>query len=140
MSNQASALSGTRPGKDHNGPAYILVVDDNHIVTRTLSSLLRHAGHQAVVFHSGLPALQFAQKHGPVAAIIDIHLPDISGLVVTQRLRDYFGPARPILIISGDTSMEDLNSLAHVGATYFFAKPLKAPQLVQRLNELLIHP
>jgi FixJ family two-component response regulator len=50
-------------------------------------------------------------------------------------LRDLLGPDVPIIVLSGDTSMPMLNSLPHVGATYFFSKPVNAQQLVERLNE-----
>ena len=62
-------------------------------------------------------------------------MPDISGLVVSQKLREMLGPDVPIIVLSGDTSMQMLNSLPHVGATYFFSKPVNASQLVERMRE-----
>ena len=67
--------------------------------------------------------------------MIDIHLPDISGLVLSTKLREKYGPDLPIIIVSGDTSMEMIRSLPHVGATYFFPKPINAEYLLERLRE-----
>ena len=49
--------------------------------------------------------------------------------------REILGPDTPIIVLSGDTSMPTLNSLPHVGATYFFSKPVNAAHLLERLKE-----
>ena len=119
----------------------ILVVDDNRMVTRALSSLIREAGYAPFACHCGADALAFARGDTfPAAAVIDIHLPDINGLILSQKLRDRFGPDVPIIVVSGDTSMETIKSLPHVGATYFFPKPVNANALMQRLKELIESP
>jgi DNA-binding response OmpR family regulator len=113
----------------------VLIVDDNHLITKALSTLLTRAGYAITTFDNGLGALRYAAGNRPDAAIVDVHLPDISGLVLTQRLRDLLGPQTPLIVLSGDTSMETINSLQHVGATYFFPKPVQAARLVERLRE-----
>lgn len=118
-------------------PASILIVDDNPLTANALETLLTSVALPIAVSHRGGDALTFAQRHQCAAAVVDIHLPDISGLVVSQKLRERFGPEVPIIILSGDTSMETLNSLPHVGATYFFSKPVNSSQLLGRLKECL---
>jgi CheY-like chemotaxis protein len=113
----------------------ILIIDDSHLITKALRAILARAGFSVQSFNAGLEALRHAADTPPDAAIIDVHLPDISGLVLTQRLRDLLGPQVPLIILSGDTSMETINSLSHVGATYFFPKPVQGAQLVARLRE-----
>jgi DNA-binding response OmpR family regulator len=115
----------------------ILIVDDNVNVTRALVGLVQKAGYIAVGCHSGNDALASIETNTPAAAVIDVHLPDISGLIVAQKLRDRLGPTVPIIIVSGDTSMETLNSLSHVGATYFYSKPVSSASLIKHLNTLL---
>jgi CheY-like chemotaxis protein len=124
-----------------NGQRNILIVEDSPGVARSLASLLKKAGYQAEICLRGQEALdRVQQKPAPDAALVDIHLPDISGLVLSQQLRERLGPGAPIIIVSGDTSMENLNSLPQVGATYFFSKPLKSSLLLERLEELLNAP
>jgi DNA-binding response OmpR family regulator len=118
----------------------ILIVDDSHLITHALRLFLIKAGFSVSAFNTGLAALRHASEQRPDAAIIDIHLPDISGLVLTQRLRDLLGPQTPLVILSGDTSMETINSLPHVGATYFFPKPVQGTQLVEKLRQWTEHP
>lgn len=115
----------------------VLVVDDNPTVAHALGGLLQAAGYAPAIFTTGHDALRYAQTHRLAAAVIDIHLPDISGLILSSGLRQQLGPHRPIIVVSGDSSMENLNSLTHVGVTCFFSKPVRASQLVQRLGELL---
>ena len=116
--------------------ATVLVVDDNEAVARSLTRVLQREGYQVATFHTGLEALSYAKTMTPAAAVVDIHLPDISGLVLSSKLRDLLGPTRPIIILSGDTSMENLKTLPHVGATYFLSKPLNSTHLLDQLKAL----
>jgi DNA-binding response OmpR family regulator len=114
----------------------ILVVDDNEAVAHSLAKLLGTAGFAADVFHRGVSALDHAQRNAPpAAAVVDIHLPDISGLILSRKLREQFGPEVPIIVLSGDTSMETLNSLSHVRATYFLSKPRTTQLLLEQLRD-----
>lgn len=116
----------------------VLVVDDNESVTRALTSILKRSGYCVRAYQHGLKALDYAQAHADiVAAVVDVHLPDISGLIVAKALRETLAPGTPIIVVSGDTSMENLNALHHVGASYFFSKPLQPQQLLTRLREWL---
>jgi DNA-binding response OmpR family regulator len=118
----------------------VLVVDDNQPTARALATLLNAANYDAAVSYRGGDALERAREGPFAAAIVDIHLPDISGLVVSQKLRELFGPDVPIIVLSGDTSMQMLNSLSHVGATYFFSKPVNSQYLIERMREWVPQP
>ena len=121
----------------------ILIVDDSQPTARALAALLGGAGYATATAFRGADALDRARAAADdgaavppfAAAIVDIHLPDISGLVVSQKLREILGPQIPILILSGDTSMQMLNSLPHVGATYFFSKPVNSTFLLEQLKQ-----
>jgi DNA-binding response OmpR family regulator len=118
----------------------VLVVDDSEPTARALATLLNAANYDATVSYRGGDAVEQARSLPFAAAIVDIHLPDISGLVVSQKLRELLGPEVPIIVLSGDTSMQMLNSLPHVGATYFFSKPVNSHQLIDRLREWVPQP
>jgi len=118
-------------------PPTVLIVDDHQSVTRALAHLFTKNGFIPAAFNTAADALKFVESHSPAAAVIDIHLPDLSGLVLSQRLRQRLGDQVPIIILSGDPSLANLNSLTHVGATHFFSKPVKWSMLLERLKELL---
>lgn len=118
----------------------VLVVEDNELMARSLAKVLEREGYRPAVFHTGGAALDFVAANTPAVAVIDVHLPDISGLVLSQKLRERFGPETPIVVLSGDTSMETLNSLRHVGATYFLSKPVNTAHLLEQLREWVQDP
>jgi CheY-like chemotaxis protein len=114
----------------------ILVVDDDPVVIRAMSFLMTRAGFRPLVSRTGADALKKADIH-IAAAVIDIHLPDINGLTLSHELRERLGPKVPIVILSGDNSIETLRALPEAGATSFFAKPVNAARLIEHLNEWL---
>jgi two-component system cell cycle response regulator DivK len=124
------------PDAASQGPA-ILIVDDSKATARGLGGLFRTGGYRPTTFHEGLAAIAWAREHRPSGAIIDVHLPDISGLILSQQLRELLGPTAPIVVLSGDASMEVLNALPHVGATYFFQKPVNGSMLLKHFHGLL---
>ena len=129
----------TQDATEPSGPAAqprILIIDDSPPTASALASLLRRADYQTAVAHRGYEGIEHARAGSFAAAVVDIHLPDLSGLVVSQKLREILGPGTPIIVLSGDTSMTTLNSLPHVGATYFFSKPVNVLHLLERLKEL----
>jgi two-component system sensor histidine kinase RpfC len=113
----------------------ILVIDDNQIVSRSLLLLLKTEGFEPHVFTAGAPALAFSQDNRFEAALIDIHLPDLSGLEISRQLRQTHGSEMPIIIFSGDNSLETLRALPDAGATLFLSKPINASRLMQYLRE-----
>jgi len=112
----------------------ILVVDDHAATARSLAKLLSVAGYGTQIAHSAAAALNFAATSPPIAAIIDIHLTDLSGLILSKTLRERLGPNVPLILLSGDTSMATINSLPHVGATYFLSKPIHSSHLLEMLK------
>ncbi len=118
------------------GAREVLIVDDSQPTARALAELLIRDGFEVAVFTNGTEALKYLGIGQPVAAVIDIHLPDISGLAITQYIRERQGPDVPIIVISGDSSMDNIHSLSLVGATHFYSKPVKASDLLLRLRQL----
>src|ERR1043166_6243037 len=82
----------------------VLIVDDNQEVTRALAHLFQRSGSAAATCHSAFEALSYVHNNSaaPAAAVVDIHLPDLSGLVLSQRLRHKLGEQMPIIVLSGD--------------------------------------
>jgi len=120
--------------KSEDGAKNVLIVDDDPLVIKAMDLLMSKAGFRPIVCANGTDALHHAKRE-LAAAIIDIHLPDINGLELSQQLRDRIGPTTPIIILSGDNSMEIIRALPKTGANYFFSKPVNATALIERLKE-----
>lgn len=118
------------------GSPRLVVIDDSPIITDALSRLLMIHGYDVVTFNAALAAIDYVRTNPVDGALVDVHMPDLSGLIVSQQLRSLMGPDAPIIVLSGDVSMEVLNALKHVGATHFFPKPLQPAMLLDRLRQL----
>ena len=118
----------------------VLIIEDHPTTARAIAKLLSNEGFRASVCHTGAEAMAYAQQNRPAAALVDIHLPDISGLTLSARLREHFGQGTPIIMLSGDSSIETLRSLSPAGADYFISKPFLAEHLIDRLRELTSKP
>ncbi len=114
-----------------NGPR-VLVCDDEPQIIRALRVVLRDAGFVVVAASDGEEALDHAAVQPPDAAIIDLVLPDIDGIEVTRRLREW--TAIPIIVLSavGD-EVEKVRAL-DAGADDYVTKPFGPKELVARLQ------
>jgi DNA-binding response OmpR family regulator len=139
MISNSDNTDGNEDGLRGGEKPCVLVVDDNESVVHALARLLSHEGWRVSICYNGMDALKQVEGEMLAAAVVDIHLPDISGLVLSSKLRERFGPKLPIIVLSGDTSMENIRSLEHVGATYFISKPFNSEHLVERLRELGVY-
>jgi two-component system response regulator MprA len=138
MNNGATSTSSIlKPANGSRAPRKILIVDDDVVTARAIRTVLTGAGFDTKLCHAGGDAIAQLDGFVPDAAMVDVHLKDLNGLVLAQQLRQRLAPDVPIIMVSGDTSMETLNSLPHVGASYFFSKPLNPEMLVNRLREWL---
>ena len=112
--------------------ARILVCDDEPQIVRALRVVLREAGFQVIAASDGEEALDHAAVQPPDAAIIDLVLPDIDGVEVCRRLREW--TSMPIIVLSavGD-EVEKVRAL-EAGADDYVTKPFGSRELVARLQ------
>jgi two-component system, cell cycle sensor histidine kinase and response regulator CckA len=116
----------------------LLVVDDEPAVRLLACRILREAGYTCLEAESGLAALGQLQSDGQRldAMVVDIRLPDLSGLDLV-RLARTLRPGTPALFISGYAQplVEEpqLQKLLHA----FLAKPFSAEQLITAVQQLL---
>jgi len=115
-----------------SGKPRILVVDDEHQILRALRVILRDAGFEAVPADSAEEALDLAAVQTPDAAIVDLVLPDIDGVELCRRLREWSD--MPIILLSavGDEDAK-VRALA-AGADDYITKPFGPRELVARLE------
>jgi two-component system, OmpR family, KDP operon response regulator KdpE len=113
----------------------ILVCDDEPQIVRALKVILREAGYEAVVAENGEEALDRAAVRPPQAAIVDLMLPDIDGVEVTGRLREW--SEMPIIVLSAVGEEEAKVRALAAGADDYVTKPFGPPELVARLEAVL---
>ena len=113
----------------------VLVCDDEPQILRALRVILRDAGYEAVPAASGEEALDLAAVRPPEAAILDLMLPDVDGVEVTRRLREWSG--MPILVLSAVGEEDRKVEALAAGADDYVTKPFGPRELVARLEAAL---
>jgi two-component system KDP operon response regulator KdpE len=113
----------------------VLVVDDEPQIVRALKVVLREAGFEAVPAEDGASALDLAAVRPPEAAIIDLVLPDIDGIELTRRLREW--SEMPILVLSAVGEEGQKVRALEAGADDYVTKPFGTRELVARLQAAL---
>ena len=113
----------------------VLVCDDEPQIVRALRVILRDAGYEAVPAGSGEEALDRAAVRPPEAAIIDLMLPDLDGVEVTARLREWSD--MPIIVLSAVGEEEAKVRALTAGADDYVTKPFGPPELVARLQAVM---
>jgi two-component system KDP operon response regulator KdpE len=113
----------------------VLVVDDESQIVRALKVVLREAGFQAVPAETASEALDLAAVRPPEAAIIDLVLPDLDGVELTRRLREW--SEMPILVLSAMGEEDQKVRALEAGADDYITKPFGTRELVARLHAAL---
>jgi CheY-like chemotaxis protein len=86
----------------------------------------------------GSIGMELARRHQPDLILLDLHLPDMSGEEVYQRLKtDDATSAIPIVIVSADASGETLGRLKEAGASSFITKPLNVGHFLETIDGML---
>jgi two-component system KDP operon response regulator KdpE len=113
----------------------VLVVDDERQILRALKVILREAGYDVVEAMSVEEALDRAAVRPPDAAIVDLMLPDGSGVELCRRLREW--TTMPILVLSAVGEEEAKVEALEAGADDYVTKPFGTRELVARLGAAL---
>ncbi len=116
----------------NGGEPRILVCDDEPQILRALKVILRDAGYEAVTASTGEEALDRAAVKPPEAAILDLMLPDIDGVELTRRLREW--SEMPILVLSAVGEEDRKVEALAAGADDYVTKPFGPRELIARLE------
>lgn len=118
--------------------AKVLLIDDEKIFHRMIEHSLQPLGHTVHCELTGIAGLAAAARLQPDVIITDLNLPDISGYEVTRRLRrDPLFAQTPILVLTGQTGLQDKLLSFESGADDHITKPFEPVELIARMNVLL---
>jgi DNA-binding response OmpR family regulator len=114
----------------------LLLVEDDVMVASGIKLGLSDAGYAVDWVGSAERALEVTQSEAFDIAVIDIGLPTMDGLALTQRLRKE-GHAMPVLILTARDALQDRVQGLDMGADDYMIKPFELPELLARLRALL---
>ncbi len=117
--------------------AKVLIVEDDPQIQRFLVAALESHGFAPECASTGAEGLRLATVRQPDVVIADLGLPDMSGLDVIKRLREWF--TRPIIVLSARSQESDKVDALDIGADDYLTKPFGVAELLARLRVALRH-
>ena len=116
-------------------PMRVLVVDDDPPSLKMTAFLLAEEGYQVITADNGLDALRLVEQQLPDLLILDVMMPGLDGLQVTQRVRRSMNV--PIIILSAKGETADRIHGLDVGADDYLPKPFEPAELLARVRSVL---
>ena len=117
-------------------PINVLVVDDETVLAEMVSMALRYEGWNISTASDGALAVAAARTARPDAVVLDVMLPDMSGLEVLRKLREH-NPHLPVLLLTAKDALEDRIAGLTAGGDDYVTKPFSIEEVVLRLRGLL---
>lgn len=115
--------------------ATVLVVDDDPALQRVLRLALRALGYEVVAAMTGASGLSEAALHSPDVIVLDLGLPDLGGVEVCRRVREWSDV--PIVVLSADGTEQSKVEALDLGADDYVTKPFSMSELQARLRVAL---
>jgi DNA-binding response OmpR family regulator len=113
-----------------------MVVEDEERLSLAMRRFFTQHGFQVRLAHSEAAALELLDEGSPDAAILDVHLPDGSGLDVLERLR-HLRMVIPVVVITADDSQPIRQRAEQLGLAAFLTKPVQPLELLRILEQVL---
>ena len=117
-------------------PINVLVVDDEAVLAEMVSMALRYEGWNIATASDGSAAIAAARTQRPDVVVLDVMLPDMSGLDVLHKLREEH-PQLPVLLLTAKDAVEDRIAGLTAGGDDYVTKPFSIEEVVLRLRALL---
>ena len=106
----------------------IMIVDDERLVRWSLRQKCEEWGYQVVEADGGEAALKLAQRESPDLVLLDVRMPDLTGIEVLDQLKKN-GDARAVIMITADPQLDDVKAALKLGAYDFVGKPIDFDEL-----------
>jgi diguanylate cyclase (GGDEF)-like protein/PAS domain S-box-containing protein len=118
----------------------LLIVDDNEMNRDMLARRLARNGYIVDVAENAQQLMQRAKQNDVDLVLLDIEMPDISGLQALKALREDYSPIQlPIIMVTAKTQSEDIVKALHFGANDYLTKPIDLPVALARIGSQLSH-
>jgi two-component system, OmpR family, KDP operon response regulator KdpE len=118
-----------------NIPETILIIDDEVQIRRLLEIALASNGYKISEAATGKDGLIAAATNNPSLIILDLGLPDLDGVNILNKLREWY--QKPIIILSARNSEEDIIHTLDNGANDYLTKPFRTGELLARIRVAL---
>jgi two-component system alkaline phosphatase synthesis response regulator PhoP len=114
----------------------ILIVEDSHAMQRTLRRLFESVGLHVHIASDGPDGLTFFRQQLPSAVVLDLRLPGMSGQELCREFKA-LAPLVPIVVVSGNATVQDKVFLLELGADDYVTKPFSPKELLARVRRAM---
>jgi DNA-binding NtrC family response regulator len=114
----------------------ILIVDDEKLVCWAISRKCAEFGFQSIQAETAEQALQQVASESPDAILLDVHLPDMSGIALLEKLKQA-PDMPPVIMMTADPQLEDVKTALRLGAYDFIGKPIQFEELSVTLQNAM---
>jgi len=119
----------------------VLIVEDNELNMKLFHDLLEAHGYDTVGTRSGIEALELARTHRPDLILMDIHLPEVSGLEVTKWIKDDPELHRiPVVAVTAFAMNGDEERIRQGGCEAYLSKPISIARFMETVRHFLSTP
>ena len=118
----------------------ILVIDDDPLIRQVADLVLTQAGYAVVSASTGEAGLKMIDHTRAHLVLLDIQMPDMSGLAVLDMLRRHRRNKVPVMMLTAKGDIETVKAALSAGANGYMVKPFKADDLVRRVQAALKPP
>ena len=125
----------SEPGQDR---PLVLLVEDNETIRHAFTILLEESGYRVAEAGSGEAALEITRRERPALILMDLGLPDITGVEVTRRLKAD-PETRDVLVVAltGRAMEADREACLAAGCSAYYVKPVDTRQLLRDIDGFL---
>jgi len=136
--NMAFEAKNGQRGNGHGSAKKVLIVEDNDLNMKLFNDLLEAHGYNTLQTSDGVEALKLARQHRPDLILMDIQLPEISGLEVTKWLKeDDDLKAIPVIAVTAFAMKGDEEKIRSGGCEAYIAKPISVASFLRTVERFL---
>lgn len=119
-------------------PKKVLIVEDNELNMKLFKDLIEACGYETVRTANGREAVDLARTHKPDLILMDIQLPEVSGLDVTQWLKaDDELCVIPVIAVTAFAMKGDEERIRKGGCEAYISKPIQVPKFIETIKSYL---
>ncbi|MEO0977160.1 MAG: response regulator [Pseudomonadota bacterium] len=116
----------------------VLIVEDNELNMKLFHDLLEAHGYNTLQTRTGIEALQLARDHHPDLILMDIQLPEVSGLEVTKWIKeDETISAIPVIAVTAFAMKGDEERIRQGGCEAYISKPISVVKFLETVRAYL---
>jgi two-component system cell cycle response regulator DivK len=133
-----AAMVRQRRADGRQMPKKVMIVEDNELNMKLFRDLIEASGYETVRTRNGLEALDLARIHRPDLILMDIQLPEVSGLEVTKWLKEDDELHKiPVIAVTAFAMKGDEERIRQGGCEAYISKPISVPRFIETIKSYL---